>query len=121
MKDIAILGAGGLAREVAFLVEEINRDAPVWRILGFVEAEQNRVGTAVGEYKITLSDAELEQMQVSVAIGIGTPPVVARAVRRLAVHQSLSFPNLVHPRTVWDQAHVSLGRGNAASAWGEWR
>ena len=116
MKDIAILGAGGLAREVAFLVEEINRDAPVWRILGFVEAEQNRVGTAVGEYKITLSDAELEQMHLSVAIGIGTPAVVARVTRRLTRHKDLYFPNLMHPGTIWDETRVALGQGNVICA-----
>jgi sugar O-acyltransferase (sialic acid O-acetyltransferase NeuD family) len=70
----------------------------------------------VGEYKITLSDAELEQMHLSVAIGIGTPPVVARVVRRLAVHQGLSFPNLVHPGTIWDEPRVALGQGNVICA-----
>jgi sugar O-acyltransferase (sialic acid O-acetyltransferase NeuD family) len=116
MKDIAILGAGGQAREVAFLIEEINRTAPAWRILGFVEAKQERVSVAVGRYRIAMSDTELEQMRVSVAIGIGTPSVVAQVMRRLTKHQGLSFPNLIHPRTIWDEAGVSLGQGNVICA-----
>ena len=36
IQDIVILGAGGFAREVSFLIEEMNRKSPTWRLLGFV-------------------------------------------------------------------------------------
>ena len=36
MKDIVIIGAGGFGREVAWLIEDINKIEPQWNILGFV-------------------------------------------------------------------------------------
>ena len=44
MKEILILGAGGQGREVAFLIEEINRASRTYEIAGFVEADPGRVG-----------------------------------------------------------------------------
>lgn len=37
MKNIVILGAGGFAREVAWLIEEINNKNAEWNLLGFIE------------------------------------------------------------------------------------
>ena len=56
MEDIVIMGAEGLAREVAFVIEEINRISPTWRISGFVKAERQYVGTPVGKYSVSCTD-----------------------------------------------------------------
>ena len=37
MKDIVIIGSGGLAKEVVFLIEEINKIENKWKILGFID------------------------------------------------------------------------------------
>lgn len=39
MKDIAIYGAGGFGREVACLIERINkaRETPIWNFIGFFD------------------------------------------------------------------------------------
>lgn len=37
MKDIVIIGAGGFGREVAWLIEDINRIKQTWNIIGFVD------------------------------------------------------------------------------------
>jgi hypothetical protein len=37
VKPLIIVGAGGLGREVAWLVEDINRNTPQWDLLGFVD------------------------------------------------------------------------------------
>ncbi len=37
MKPLVIVGAGGLGREVAWLVEDINRRKPEWNFLGFLD------------------------------------------------------------------------------------
>ena len=38
MKDIIILGAGGLGQEVVWLVEEINDTRKEWNILGYLDS-----------------------------------------------------------------------------------
>ena len=36
MRDLIIIGAGGFGREVAWLVERINKKSIVWNLIGFV-------------------------------------------------------------------------------------
>lgn len=43
MKDIVIIGAGGIVREVAWIIEEINEVNPIWNIIGFVEIGQGTI------------------------------------------------------------------------------
>jgi sugar O-acyltransferase (sialic acid O-acetyltransferase NeuD family) len=116
LDDLVILGAGGFAREVAFLVEQINAHRPRWRLLGFVEREQDRVGTQVGKYVVHCTEDELLQRSVHAAIGIGDPDVIARIAARFAGRANVSFPSLVHPGTVADMDRVRFGRGNVVCA-----
>jgi len=37
MEDIVIRGSGGLAREIAFLIERINQEKPKWNLLGYID------------------------------------------------------------------------------------
>jgi len=73
MNDILIIGAGGLAREVAFLIEDINKYSAFWRILGFVDMNKENVGKCVGKYSIICTEDELLNKSVAVVIGIGDP------------------------------------------------
>lgn len=41
MKDIVIIGAGGFAREVVWLIEENNKRNPEWNILGFISESKD--------------------------------------------------------------------------------
>ncbi len=116
MQDLVILGAGGLAREVAFLIEEINRVTPTWNLLGFVVADRQLVGSQVGKYTVICAEDDLLGMHTAAVIGIGNPRTVEKIARRLGDCPNLSFPNLVHPRTIWDQERVVLGRGNVICA-----
>lgn len=117
MQDIVILGAGGLAREVAFLIEDINRDAPQWRILGFVETEQERVGIEVGRYKVYCTEDELLAKDgIAAAIGIGSPALIQNIATHFEGRRNISFPNLIHPSVVWDRQRIVLGQGNVVCA-----
>jgi hypothetical protein len=76
MQDIVIFGSGGLAREVAFLIEQINNAAPQWNILGFIEPDRERVGQEIGKYRVYCTDEELVDKTVAAAIGVGKPAVI---------------------------------------------
>ena len=112
MRDIVIFGAGGLAREVAFVIEDINREQAEWNILGFVEHSPDRVGAAVGKYKVYCTEEQLLEMEVAAAIGIGTPSTIAKIADRFRHRSNITFPNLVHPRTIWDRERIQIGAGN---------
>jgi sugar O-acyltransferase (sialic acid O-acetyltransferase NeuD family) len=116
MQDIVILGSGGLAREVAFLIEQINNAAPQWNILGFIEPDQERVGQEVGKYRVYCTDEELVDKTVAAAIGVGKPAVIHKIATRFAERANVSFPNLIHPNVIRDEPRVTLGRGNILCA-----
>ena len=76
IRDLVILGAGGLAREVAFVVEEVNSRTETWNMIGFVESDGTRAGEAVGKYSVLCGEEELHGRGVAAVIGIGTPGVI---------------------------------------------
>lgn len=118
MRDIVILGAGGLAREVAFLIEDINKVSAKWRILGFVQKEERDVGTQVGKYSVFCSDKDLLETdkRIAVATGIGDPMIIRKIAERFTKNPLISFPNLVHPSTIWDEERIGKGQGNIICA-----
>ena len=52
MKPIVIIGAGGLAREVAWLIEEINAVREEWELLGYVDEDPVKHGIKLNNYKV---------------------------------------------------------------------
>jgi sugar O-acyltransferase (sialic acid O-acetyltransferase NeuD family) len=116
MEDIVIFGSGGMAREVAFLIEQINDASPQWNILGFVETDRERVGQQVGKYRVYCAEEELLDKTLSAAVGIGTPAVNHKITSRFAQHANIRFPNLIHPSVLRDESRVALGRGNILCA-----
>jgi sugar O-acyltransferase (sialic acid O-acetyltransferase NeuD family) len=118
MQKIIIFGAGGLAREVAFLIEEINKNSPQWEILGFVDTAEKNVGKNIGKYTVICTEDEVlaKNMQVSAAIGIGNPSIIKKVVERFKSNSRINFPNLIHPSTIWDQENIVMGNGNIICA-----
>ncbi len=116
MKDIVILGAGGAAKEVAFLIKDINRGKPQpeWDILGYIEAGPERKGKYNGEFPIIGGEEFLVNynQDIYAVIGIGTPAVIRRIYEKLSVYKHIHFPNLVHPSVIIDAERVSFGVGN---------
>ncbi len=116
MQDIVIFGSGGMAREVAFLIDEINNASPQWNILGFVELDRERVGQQSGKYRVYCTEDELYDKTLSAAVGVGTPVVIDKIASRFGERSNISFPNLIHPSVVRDEPRVELGKGNILCA-----
>jgi sugar O-acyltransferase (sialic acid O-acetyltransferase NeuD family) len=118
MKDIVILGAAGFAREVAWLIDEINRQAPTWNFLGYVEADPARVGQPCGDATIVGDDTFLENYagELHAVIGIGRPPIIERLRHTLERLPHVRFPNLIHPSVLWDRKRIQIDAGNILCA-----
>ena len=52
MKDLIIIGASGFGREVAWLVERINKMEPTWNLLGFVDDNEKIHGKSINSYNV---------------------------------------------------------------------
>lgn len=110
--EILIFGAGGQAKNVALLIEQIGG----WNILGFIDRDDSRKGERVLGYEI-LGDARALEGRgaVNAALAIGQPVTTERVVSHLlSVREDVHFPNLVHPSSAMylDPARVTMGRGN---------
>jgi sugar O-acyltransferase (sialic acid O-acetyltransferase NeuD family) len=84
--------------------------------MGFVETEKRHVGIKLGKYSVICTDDELSEMNVSAAIGIGNPLIVRKIAEHFKECPNISFPNLVHPDTVWDKDRIIMGEGNIICA-----
>ena len=114
MTDLVIVGHGGLAKEVAFLVEEINRPSPTWNLLGYVTAQRECVGQLHAARPIVDTDDGLRQRAtpLAVAVAIGQPALARAVAEKLRKNLRLTFPNLIHPRATGDWPRIQQGVGN---------
>lgn len=56
LKDLILLGASGLGREVVWIAERMNAVQPTWNILGFIDANPETHGTKVCGYPVLGGD-----------------------------------------------------------------
>ncbi len=116
MEDIVIIGAGGFAREVAFLIEEINKDTLTYNLLGFVDKTSDSVDQAVGKHKIIGDDEWLIDKKMSAVLGTGSPQINSRIITKFGELGNIKFPNIIHPDTIWDKDKIKMQRGNIVCA-----
>lgn len=114
MKDIAIFGAGGFGREIACLIKQINKENPVWNIIGFFDDNPSLLGTK-NEYGEVLGGIEVlnhYNQELAIAIAIGNPSVVKKVIAGIT-NDKVWYPNLVAPDVIiMDEANYSMGCGN---------
>jgi sugar O-acyltransferase (sialic acid O-acetyltransferase NeuD family) len=116
MKSIIIFGSGGFAREVAFVMREINKVTPTWEILGFVESDEENVGKPVGDYTVYCSEKNVHSMETDASIAIGNPKILEHIAENFRGQTTVSFPNVIHPTTVYDKERIVMGQGNVVCA-----
>ena len=72
MKDIVIIGAGGLGREILGLIQSINKKESRWRVKGFYDdgAECGKLIHGLPILgKVEALNAQQEALDVAIAIG----------------------------------------------------
>ncbi len=116
-QKVVILGAGGLARETAFIFDECNRVRPQWDLLGFLDDDARRHGTLLNGRPVLGSLAWLEAAEPSslrLIAAVGSPPVRKRLVARAAA-LGFSFCSVAHPSVVKSE-FVAVGAGVTLAA-----
>lgn len=112
--NIAIYGAGGFGKEVACLIERINRNGGKWDLIGFYD-DTKPAGSSVSRYGLVLGGMEtLQQVNqpLAVAIAINDNKVVRR-LRESINNPHITFPNLIDPSLfLVDKQTVIMGEGN---------
>ncbi len=118
MKRIAVIGAGGMAREVKALIQEINRQGPRWEFVGYVVTDCNTLGERDSRNEVVGDYGWLVANRVeAVTIGIGTPAARLKVMREIkALLPGMEFPALLHPTAIVDQESLRIGEGTLVCA-----
>ncbi|TYZ05948.1 acetyltransferase [Hymenobacter lutimineralis] len=111
-QPIAIVGAGGLGREVLLLIRQLNEVQPTWDVIGFFDDQAPATSAIHGvPYRGTIHDLNEWPEPLHVTVAVGSSRSRAAVVQRLSNPQ-LSFATLVHPGVMLrPYQHVSLGEG----------
>ena len=117
-KRIVVLGAGGQARDTAWLIAELDRVSPSYTFRGFVVTDTTKLtqhdSSVLGD--LDWLDAHRGEVD-AVAMGIGTPRARLKVARMVEERfPQLDWPTLVHPTAVFDRASAKLARGSMIAA-----
>lgn len=101
VKHIILVGAGGCMREIVWQIQELNRECPLWKIDGYVDAKTpvDEAPCVVGKEEIPFlgTDEYLLTMQepVNVAVCVGNPSLRKKIALDLKKNPCIYFPNLI--------------------------
>lgn len=113
---IAIYGAGGLGREIAVMVEQINRSEPCWKVEGFYDDGIAR-STIVDGLPVIGGIDEVNRItaHTSLVVAIADPQIRRRVVDRIT-NEHIDFPTLIHPQAIPGGGDNYFGRGTIITA-----
>lgn len=110
MKNIVIVGAGGVGRETSLIIQQINELELTWNLIGFVDDDVNSWGNFVNGYPVIGGMDSLEKLSLDtyVVVAIANYKVKKRIVNK--INNRFKFATIVHPR-VWIHDYITLGEG----------
>lgn len=109
MKKLAIIGVGGFGREVAWLVERINKVKPTWDLIGFVDDNEELSGSIVGGYPV-LGDCNWlkeENDGIYAVCAIGASKIRKKVIDKL---YGVNFATIIDPSVLLSD-RVEIGEG----------
>ncbi len=115
MEDLYIIGAGGFGREVAWLIERINKVKPTWNIVGFIDDNEKLWGNKEGHYKVCGGCEYLkEQGNVFAVCAVGTAEIRKQIINKLE-GSHIRFATVVDPSVIFSDS-VEIGAGTIICA-----
>lgn len=111
MKDLVIIGTGGVGRETAQMVEDINEETNEWNLLGFIDDNKDLMGKEINGYKVLGDRFYLNnyKKEVYVVIAIANHLVKEGLVNSL-INKNIKYATLIHP-SVRVNRTITIGEG----------
>jgi sugar O-acyltransferase (sialic acid O-acetyltransferase NeuD family) len=114
-RQVVIIGAGGFAREVEWLLRDINSGNNRFRFLGYVVSDVAKLGDHDSKERIVGDFGWLEAHRNevdSLALGIGNPMVRAQISAELKTRvPNMDWPPLIHPTAQFDRESCQVEEG----------
>ncbi len=110
VQQIAVYGAGGFAREVAWLVESCNNQEELYQIVCFIDDSPATHGTLINDIPSMSLEAVCQHFpEAAVVIGIGAPHTRQKVAEKVAA-AGLKTATIIHPRTEMSR-WIEIGEG----------
>jgi sugar O-acyltransferase (sialic acid O-acetyltransferase NeuD family) len=115
VKKIAIYGAGGFARETAWLVQSCSEESIKYEVVCFIDDNEASHGTFLnGIPVISLENARSQFPGAKIVTAVGAPKTRLKLVEK-AVLAGFEFETIIHPR-VERSEWVEIGLGTVICA-----
>ena len=110
MKNIVIIGAGGVGREVSLIIQQINELEPTWNLLGFIDDNTDNWGKVINGYSVIggIDSLEFLSNDTYIVIAIANYEVKKKIVNK--INNKFKFATIVHPK-VWIHDYMTVGQG----------
>ena len=111
MKDIIIIGAGGVGREVVWIIDQINMKSPTWNIIGFVDDNQMIWNSEINGYPVIGGLEYLEKIKTrpEIIVAIANYNVKKNIVKNL--NGKFKYATIIHPDVYIDFSN-KIGEGS---------
>jgi sugar O-acyltransferase (sialic acid O-acetyltransferase NeuD family) len=111
MRDLLIIGAGGVGCYVAEQICTVRQWQERWRLVGFLDDDPILHGTKIGHLSVLGGSEGISAFgECSVIVAIASPTIKHQIVQKLTAVQGLEYPSLIHP-TAWLSSSVKVGKG----------
>lgn len=112
MKDLIIIGAGGLGRETIWTAERINAVSHEWNILGFIDDKPSLKDKIIDGYKVLGNSSDVAAYPDAYYVcAIGRAEVRKSAVEKIQKIHPVKFATLIDPACVCCKERSSFGEG----------
>ena len=100
MKKIYIFSAGPGGRDVLRLIEDINDVSPTWEVMGFVENDEELIGTVIDDLNVFSLNDVPKSSDFYAICGVQDPYLRRRIVYNEISPKGYNLATLVHPNIV---------------------
>ena len=102
MKNIVIIGAGDLGKEVVWLMEDINKVCPTYLILGFLDDDKAKDGGEFYGYRVLGATDSLEELATKTPLSAVIAIQDGRIRKKIReAHSSFdAWETIIHPTSV---------------------
>ncbi len=115
MKNIVIIGAGGMGKEVAWLIENINIQAPIWNLLGYIEDEKynDNWGKIINGYPVLGGNKWIQEYdkELYIICAIGKSNLRRSVYENLSKYKNAKLATLIDPSVRIDKT-INIGEGS---------
>lgn len=117
MKKLVIIGAGGFGREIAWLVDRINKVKPTWNLLGFIDDNPKMENEILNGVKVIGSSLWLNNQaeEIYAVCSIGSARIREEVIKKTKALKNIKFANLIDPSVIMSD-FIKMGEGNIICA-----